>query len=67
MKFKSLQRWVYGALLAWLTAEILVRRWVWHQVPTQVPTGVVYATVAVNVGVLMWMVWRARAGQARAA
>jgi TRAP-type C4-dicarboxylate transport system permease small subunit len=45
MTFKSI---AFLALLTWGTALILVRRWAWGQVPTQVPAYIVYATVLLN-------------------
>lgn len=43
----------FWLLILYFTLEILVRRWVWGQVPTQVATWIVYATVALN-GVVLW-------------
>jgi TRAP-type C4-dicarboxylate transport system permease small subunit len=49
---------VYSFFLGWLTLEILFRRWVWNQVPTQVSGAWVYATILLNGGVLTWLVLR---------
>lgn len=34
--------------LLFLSIEILVRRWVWHQIPSQISSVVVYGILLVN-------------------
>jgi hypothetical protein len=51
-KLGALVKVAYFVALAWLTVEILIRRWVWDQVPTQVSTVAVYLTVALDFFVL---------------
>jgi len=40
--------WAYFAALAAGTVLIMVRRWAWDQVPSQVPAELVLATLLVN-------------------
>ena len=52
------------ALLGYCTVIVLVRRWVWQQVPSQIGMGLVYAILLVN----GWLIWRmARSLRARLA
>lgn len=39
---------VFSLSLLFLSAEILVRRWVWDQIPSQIGRGFVYALLIVN-------------------
>ena len=43
-------------LLTFLTVEILVRRLFWHQIPTQIGPGLVYALVVLNIALISWRV-----------
>lgn len=40
------------------TGSIVLRRLAWGQVPTQVPSLVVWATVAINLAVIGYLLWR---------
>lgn len=55
--------WLYIACLGWLTAEILVRRWVVGQIPTQWPVVMVYSVLLLNSYVL-WRLIRRQVGWA---
>lgn len=44
--------------LVFMTAEILVRRWYWNQVPTQLPSFWVYTLVLVNLLSLPYLLKR---------
>jgi len=53
--------WIYFALLVWGTVLILIRRWYWDQVPTQVSASVVYLTLVINacwIALLIFRWWR---------
>lgn len=39
---------LYAILLAYFTVEILFRRLVWNQIPTQLPTALVYGVLLLN-------------------
>lgn len=54
MTFKLVVSFGYGTALAFLSGEILVRRWLWGQVPTPVPAAVVYLLLLTNAAVLSW-------------
>jgi hypothetical protein len=49
---------LYLLISLWSSVVILLRRLAWHQIPTQVSAPVVYATVAINVLVAVWLVRR---------
>lgn len=49
MKFKKVLFFLGLALLCFLSGEILVRRWVWHQVPSQLHPLFVYGLLLLNV------------------
>jgi hypothetical protein len=55
MKFA---KWIYIALLTYFSAEILWRRWIWQQIPTQVSAALVYSVLAVNGIVLVVLLSR---------
>lgn len=44
---------VLGCLILWLTGEILVRRWVFAQIPTPIGAWPTYALIAFNLVVLI--------------
>lgn len=46
-----------GALILFLSLEIIVRRWVWEQVPTPIGATPTYALLAFNAAVL-WLLAR---------
>ncbi len=48
MKFKQILKWIYCIVLAELSIEILVRRWIFMQIPTQVGVLTTYAVIAIN-------------------
>ena len=64
MKFRTLLVYVYSALLLWLSVEILLRRWILGQIPTPVPTLVVYVVLVLN-GFVLWLLLRPRVAMAR--
>jgi TRAP-type C4-dicarboxylate transport system permease small subunit len=45
-------------LLGILTAEILVRRIFFHQIPTQLSGEVIYLLLCINSAVLFWFLWK---------
>lgn len=47
---------LYLLISLWSSAMILLRRLAWHQIPTQVSAPVVYATVALNILVALWLI-----------
>lgn len=49
----SFRRALYFSLIFFATAVIVIRRWLWDQVPSQVPTVIVQLTLALS---LAWMV-----------
>lgn len=58
MKFKKILTAIYLCALGFLTLEILFRRLVWHQVPTQVPAWFVYGLLVLNGFVVLQLMWR---------
>jgi len=61
----SRKRWfilMYVGLLTYFSLEILVRRWLWSQIPTQGSTVFVYGLLASN----GWVVVQLLASQRRA-
>lgn len=50
--------WLPLLLLTYLSLEILFRRWVWHQIPTQASALFVYALLIVNAGLVAHTVRR---------
>lgn len=52
-------KWLYVSLLTYFTGEIILRRELWGQVPTQIPALVVFATLAINSFVLWRLLVRA--------
>lgn len=44
-----------GFILFALTIEILVRRWLYGQIPTQLSAGWVYALIAINLMALVYI------------
>jgi len=52
MRFSWL-RWLPALALFYWSGEILVRRWIWHQLPTQVSPLVVYSLLAINACLLV--------------
>jgi hypothetical protein len=60
-RFLNAVHWLYFALLVWGTVLILLRRWCWNQVPTQVSAPVVYLTLIINacwIALLIFRWWR---------
>ncbi len=57
MKFKAGLKLLYAIILLWLMVDMLFRRWILGRIPPQVPSWVVYATVALD-GFLMWALVR---------
>jgi|GEM_PF-3861161 len=55
MKFA---KWIYVVLLAYFSAEILWRRLMWQQIPTQVSATLIYSVLAVNGIVLVVLLSR---------
>lgn len=53
MKFKTAFFGVCFTLLAYYSMEIVFRRWIWGQVPAQVPGWFVGALLLVNVAVIV--------------
>lgn len=45
-------------ILAALTTEILVRRILFHQIPSQLSSGTIYLIVGINSVVLSWFLWK---------
>ena len=54
MKFRRIVLLIWVFLLSWCVLEILFRRFVWAQVPTQIDSWLVYALLLVN----SLVVWR---------
>jgi TRAP-type C4-dicarboxylate transport system permease small subunit len=50
---KSKARWLVFFLLLAFSGEILLRRWVWNQVPSQISPVWVYVALIVNVGLIV--------------
>jgi hypothetical protein len=48
MKKRLLLDSLLAAAILALSVEILLRRWLWQQLPTQLGAGAVYALLAVN-------------------
>lgn len=42
--------------LYWMTAEILLRRYLWQQIPTPLPVWFVYALIVLNLGLIPYFV-----------
>jgi len=40
-------------VVLYCTIKVLLRRWFWGQIPTQIPAALVYAVLAVN----SWLLW----------
>ncbi len=53
MRFKWYEAIGFLAL-AYYSVEILIRRWVWHQIPSQVPSVWVWTILILN-GVVVWL------------
>jgi hypothetical protein len=60
MKFKTFIKASACVLLLYLTAEILIRRLVLGQIPSQVPAFVVYTLLLLNLVSVIFLVWRTR-------
>lgn len=64
MTLKATARWIYALTLGGLSADILFRRFVWNQIPTQLPTALVYGVLLLN-GFLIAFLFRRRAPSTR--
>jgi len=51
-RIKRSLMWLYALLLTYLTVDIVLRRWLWDQVPTQVTAPLVYGVIVANIMVL---------------
>lgn len=59
---KRFARWIYILLLVYFSAEILWRRWMWQQIPTQVSAVLVYSVLGVNCVVVILLAFKAASG-----
>ena len=50
-------RVLYALVLGGFSLEILFRRFAWNQIPTQLPTALVYGVLLLN-GFLIWLLFR---------
>ena len=42
--------------LYWMTLEIILRRFFWHQVPTPIPSWFVYALIMLNFAAIPYLI-----------
>lgn len=62
-KFKIFIKISFFAFLTYLSLEVLFRRWVWHQIPTQISGVFCYLLVIANGAFIGEWIWRLRAGR----
>jgi len=53
----KITRIIFLLILAVLTIEILIRRFLFHQIPSQLNREIIYLIVGINSVVLFWFLW----------